>query len=508
MELVHVVPGGFALGAVGGDAAPHLILHDEHPQLLELLAQFLDVVADQPVAHIHVRVMIEHIQGAGYVDFQRGGQRLRFLFLLLSQGVVQILQNGDVLRPGVAQVGLVDDVHRAVDDSLLNGLQTFAPADDQLAQRQDKVGLECQRIVIIAVIEVDVHRVDVAAAGGRNADHLSAERVDQREILALGIADDDVIIGQQNDVADLTLCRERFSGARCAQNQAIGIFQFLAIHHDQVMRKGVQSAIQRLAAGLKQLLRGKRNENRGRRGRQSALNSDFVEAQRQAGNHAVFLLKVQRNQLAVVLLGKALRLLDVEGKLFLVVCRVHHQKCNEEHALVAALQIFQQLLCFAAVGGQIGRNDVHIISGTDGLLLFLDLHLIEVGDLAFDIPDGCHLVDSLNVQGHDEAGFHSEEIRKAAVVEVGSQNRKETDCRLLLSHAKAALFAEIKAGWRDEVLGRKAGGREPLPVEQERCLGVHVKHVMHELQPLTPVKRRCRDTQPLEAVQQINLDAI
>ena len=209
-----------------------------------------------------------------------------------------------------------------------------------------------------------------------------------------------------------------------------------------------------------------------------------------------------------MLLCKALRLLDVEGKLFLVVCRVHHQKCNEEHALVAALQIFQQLLCFAAVGGQIGRNDVHIISGTDGLLLFLDLHLIEVGDLAFDIPDGCHLVDSLNVQGHDEAGFHSEEIRKAAVVEVGSQNRKETDCRLLLSHAKAALFAEIKAGWRDEVLGRKAGWREPLPVEQERCLGVHVKHVMHELQPLTPVKRRSRDTQPLEAVQQINLDAI
>ena len=112
------------------------------------------------------------------------------------------------------------------------------------------------------------------------------------------------------------------------------------------------------------------------------------------------------------------------------------------------------------------------------------------------------------MQGPDEAGFHGEEIRKAAVVEVGSQNRKETDCRLLLAHAKAALFAEIKAGWRDEVLGRQAGGRKPLPVEQERCLGVHVKHVMHELQPLTPVKRRCRDTQPLEAVQQINLDAI
>ena len=452
--------------------------------------------------------MVEHIQGAGYVDFQRGRQRLRFLFLLLSQGVVQILQNGYVLRLRVAQVGLVDDMHRTVDDGLFDGLQSVAPADDQLAQRQNEIGLERQRIVIVAVVEVDVHRIDVAVAGGRNADHLSAERVDQREILALGIADDDVIVSQQNDVADLALCRERFAGAWRAQNQAVRILQLLAIHHDQVVGQGIQAAIQRLAAALEQLLRGEGYENRGRRGRQPALNSDFVEAQRQAGYHAVFLLEVQRNQLAVVLLGKALRLLDVEDKLLLIVRRIHHQEGDEEHALVAALQIFQQLLRFAAVGGQIGRNDVHVISGTDGLLLLLDLHLIEVGDLAFDIPDGCYLVDGLNVQGHDEAGFHGKEIRQAAVIEVRSQDGEKADCRLLLSHAKAALFAEIKAGRRNEVLGRQAGGRQPLPVKNEGCLSIHMEHIVHELQPLMPVKRGCRDAQPLEVVQQINLDAL
>ena len=209
-----------------------------------------------------------------------------------------------------------------------------------------------------------------------------------------------------------------------------------------------------------------------------------------------------------MLLGKALRLFDIERKLLLIVRCIHHQEGDEEHALVAALQIFQQLLCFAAVGGQIGRNNVHVISGTDGLLLFLDLHLIEVGDLALHIPYGRHLIDCLNVQGHDEAGFHGEEVRKAAVVEIRSQNRKETDCRLLLSHAKAALFAEIKAGRRDEVLGGQAGGRQPLPVEQERCLGVHVEHIVHQLQPLMPVKRRCRNSQPLEVVQQVDLYAL
>ena len=134
VELVHVVPGGFALGAVGGDAAPHLILHDEHPQLLELLAQLLDVVADQPIVHVHVGAMVEHVLGTRHINFQRCRQRLRFLFFLLSQGVVQILQNRDIFRPWVVQVGLVDDVNRAVDDGLFDRLQAIAPADDQLAQ--------------------------------------------------------------------------------------------------------------------------------------------------------------------------------------------------------------------------------------------------------------------------------------------------------------------------------------------------------------------------------------
>ena len=99
-------------------------------------------------------------------------------------------------------------MNRTVDDGLFDRLQSLAPADDQLAQRQDEVGLERQRIVIITVVEVDIHRVDVAVAGRRNANHLSAECLDQRVILAFGIADDDVIIGQQNDIAYLAFCRE------------------------------------------------------------------------------------------------------------------------------------------------------------------------------------------------------------------------------------------------------------------------------------------------------------
>ena len=55
-------------------------------------------------------------------------------FILLPQGVVQILQNRYIVRAGVIQVGLIDDVHRTVDDGFLDRLQSIPTADDQLTQ--------------------------------------------------------------------------------------------------------------------------------------------------------------------------------------------------------------------------------------------------------------------------------------------------------------------------------------------------------------------------------------
>ena len=54
MELVDVVPGGFAGFPVDGDAVPNLILNNQHTDLLHLLAQLFDVVADKAIVHIHI----------------------------------------------------------------------------------------------------------------------------------------------------------------------------------------------------------------------------------------------------------------------------------------------------------------------------------------------------------------------------------------------------------------------------------------------------------------------
>ena len=62
MELIYIVAGGLASRTVDGNAVPHLILNDEHPKLLELLAQLLDVVAHHAVLNIHIGAVVKNAQ--------------------------------------------------------------------------------------------------------------------------------------------------------------------------------------------------------------------------------------------------------------------------------------------------------------------------------------------------------------------------------------------------------------------------------------------------------------
>ena len=113
VHLIHIIPGGLAAAAVCRDTPPHLILHNEHSQLFHLLAQFLDVIADDAVIDVHVGAMVEQVQTALDVDFQSRGNMVGFFFVLLEQGIVQVLKDGHILRAGVRKIFAVDQMHTA-----------------------------------------------------------------------------------------------------------------------------------------------------------------------------------------------------------------------------------------------------------------------------------------------------------------------------------------------------------------------------------------------------------
>ena len=72
----------------------------------------------------------------------------------------------------------------------------------------------------------------------------------QRCVLRFRVTDDDIIIGKQKAVGNLTLGAERLTGTRRTQNQAVGVFQQLSIHHDEVVGQGIDAVVQGFFAVL------------------------------------------------------------------------------------------------------------------------------------------------------------------------------------------------------------------------------------------------------------------
>ena len=187
--------------------------------------------------------------------------------------------------------------------------------------------------------------------------------------LCFRVADDNIIVRHQKCVGDLTLCRETFARTGSAQNQAVGVFQLLAVHHNKVVGQGVQAVIQAFFAGLVQFLCGERNEDCRAAGSQSPLDFDLAVSQRQAAHQSLLLLVVQSAQVAVVLLCNAGCLKNIVFQFLFRAPGVQHEDCHQKHSLVLALQFFQQGFGIPTIGCQIRRNDVDIITGTDGFLL-------------------------------------------------------------------------------------------------------------------------------------------
>ena len=78
-----------------------------------------------------------------------------------------------------------------------------------------------------------------------------------------------------------------------AEDQAVGVFQQLPVHHDEVVGQGVDAVVQGLRAGLKKLLGGERDKDGGGAGGEAPLNLNLVEAQGQAAHQPLLRLEVQ-----------------------------------------------------------------------------------------------------------------------------------------------------------------------------------------------------------------------
>ena len=76
--------------------------------------------------------MVEHIQAARDIDFQRRCNVLRFFFLLTAQLIIKVLQNRHIFRLGVTQIVPINHTYTAVDNGFLYRHEAVLTAHDQL----------------------------------------------------------------------------------------------------------------------------------------------------------------------------------------------------------------------------------------------------------------------------------------------------------------------------------------------------------------------------------------
>ena len=99
--------------------------------------------------------------------------------------------------------------------------------------------------------------------------------------LGFRVADNYIVVRNEESVCHFPLCRKGFSASRRSQDQAVGVFKLLAIAEYHVVGKSVQPII-KACAPLKKLLRDKRDKDRRAGSRQAPLYGDKVLTDRDA----------------------------------------------------------------------------------------------------------------------------------------------------------------------------------------------------------------------------------
>ena len=205
MKFVRVVPCRYAYVAVAGDAIPNLILNHQHPRLFQVLRQLLDVKADKAVVNVNRRSVVEEIERSRHIQVKRLCHTVGFRQMLLRQRGVEVGEDRHILRARVCKVGLIDTLHSAVNYGALDGFQPGLAAHNQLTEGQHKIGFERQRVFVLGIIQVDVQRIQVVMAGGRELDDLPMQQFYQRRIFALRVTYQHMIVGFQQHTDHLPL---------------------------------------------------------------------------------------------------------------------------------------------------------------------------------------------------------------------------------------------------------------------------------------------------------------
>ena len=193
VNLINEDIGVLALRSVLRNAVEDRVENDKHTDGHKLLAEVENIVADQAVVGINIRLLCKGIKRTVREQLNRKCDFLCFRLVLLQEFSTEVLQGRDSTRVIVLLIGTVNACGATVDNRFLLCSEIVA-ADKLFAKRHNELGFENNRVCTVAVFLVHIHRIDMARRGSRDIDNLAAQGFHKCGILSLRVNDDNICV--------------------------------------------------------------------------------------------------------------------------------------------------------------------------------------------------------------------------------------------------------------------------------------------------------------------------
>ena len=395
MELVNKDMGALALLPVQRHAVEHGVRDHQQPGGLELGTEAVNIEHHDTLVEVYIGLLAEDIQRAGGIEFKGQRDLLRFRLRLLQQHIAEGAESRN--RPGVRRIAVhIGDT--AVDDRLV--LRSDALLVDLLNQRHNELGLYDNGVVFTVPVH-HIHGIQSVSAAGRHTDHRAeiAHSFNKRRVFSLGVTDQNVIVGVQNEEGNQFLCRERLTGAGDTEQECGLVQEICLIAHDEIVGNGIFTEVN--AALIHDLLHLERHQHRKALRGESSEGIDFSRTDGEHRIQSIRLLILQRRHLAHVLSRCRQHRFRIQAQLFLGVCGNHHCDHRKHHALVTGGQVVQKLFGFLAL-------KLHVVGNNGGEIVVLILPSLPAGDVRFHAQqEALHLTDSfISGNGNHINGEH------------------------------------------------------------------------------------------------------
>ena len=169
------------------------------------------------------------------------------------------------------------------------------------------------------------------------------------------------------------------------------------------------------------------------------------------------------------------------------------------------MQITEDVLCLACVGGKVGGDDIHIETFPHRLFLRVDLHTVNVGDFPLDRFDRLVLIHAADMEADKQPAVCIQQFGEHTVIHFRCADLQKRYGTEFICHCELPCFTEAEGRWCDKILDRQVGRGKPVPFKG-KPFPVRVQDAVEHFQPFLAAKLFCQSAHDLEMVEGIHDD--